>query len=460
MANVAMQTRTALMGRLNTVIDRVGGEGFNQYDTFQLSARLDRFEANFTALEVANAMVIQQAENEEAIQAFTDEFNALEERCLDAKASIRRRMAELAPPIVPANAGAVGGAGAPPNQVINVQVPFQYQNITPTWGKFDGSPTRWLDFKARFEAGMHGLVGPSNAIKFTYLKDSLTGEPKYLLGDGPLDDQGYLDAWEKLCKKYERKYPLASAYLNKLYRLENLKEDCRATDLQRMSNVAADVQRSLRGLGYPVEHWDFIFVQAIHTRLGPYASKWEDKRGEDDMPTLGKMIEFLDRKADSMQSQRLVARNSSTGAIRKEYAASGSSSSHTGARLSTATAGYPCGCCNAHGHKIYDCPEFLPMTQPERMKMVQLAGLCMLCLKKGHAKRHCLDRTRCPLKECASDNVHNSLICPHKGRFSTMHVNTDFPPSASFTDPMASPPPSSRYRGRDVFKRLGDRNDS
>lgn len=453
MAENAIQLRANTLERLNTMIGRIGDAAFHQFDMFQLKTRLDRLKESFAAFEAQNTLVIIDTVDDAARQVFSTEFNDLEDRFLDACATIQRRSAELAQlaqPAAQANAEAGGGAGAPQGQVINVQMPYQFQNIVPTWGKFDGTPMRWIDFKSRFEAGIHNLEGAPNAIKFTYLKDALVGEPKYLIGDGPLDDQGYVDAWEKLCKKYERKYPLASAYLNKLYRLDNLKEQAGATDFQRMSNTVSEVQRQLRALGYPVEHWDFVFVQAIHTRLGPFASKWEEKRGEDDMPTLEKIIGFLDRKADSVRNQRLVNQNTSTVTIRNDRVASQSSSSHGHSSSTNAKVeDKPCGCCNLKGHKIYKCSTFLAMSQKERMQTATDAGLCTLCLKKGHYKRNCLDRTRCPMRECAEDNAHNSLVCPSQGRFTSLHVNTDF---------------SSRSHGRgltkSMHKRLGDRDES
>lgn len=100
--------------------------------------------------------------------------------------------------------------------------------------------------------------------KFGYLKDSLEGEPAGLLGGMILDDDGYEEAWQRLCKRYEDGYALARIYLNQLYLLPSLKPPVTASKLKHMSNVACQAKRQLRSLGFPVDEWNFIFVPELH----------------------------------------------------------------------------------------------------------------------------------------------------------------------------------------------------
>lgn len=446
---VARQQRAATIVRVNNLITRIDANDFQQLNRFELAARSKRFDDLFKQLEVehrAASMLVDEVER----QRFAEEFNDIEDRFVAASAKLQERLEILTKQAADvAAAAAQAAAPAPPAEA---RPALQYHNIVPTWGKFNGNALEWVGFKARFEASIHNQQMP-NPIKFTYLKDALMGEPKQLIGDGPLDEEAYNEAWEKLCKKYERKYPLACAYFNRLQNLEASSEPISSANVQHMSNVASEVKRQLRALEYPVEHWDFVFVQAIHVRLGPLAPDWEEKRQDDDQPTLQKMIDFLDRKAALAQNECLVKPTSLRVTVQNARSAS-SSQSRPGVPIREK----PCGCCGEMFHIIYDCPDFLVQTQEERMATALKKGLCILCLKSGHYKRNCFDKTSCRMPECAADPYHNSMVCPNKGRFTSMHVNTDFPPPTDFAN-FGKPPVRGRGRGA-VFKRLGDRNNS
>lgn len=58
--------------------------------------------------------------------------------------------------------------------------------------------------------------------------------------------------------------------------------------------------RQLKGLRYPVEYYDLIFVHAIHNKLDPETSKaWELCRYSE-QPSIHEMLKFLDTQAKAM----------------------------------------------------------------------------------------------------------------------------------------------------------------
>lgn len=229
----AMIVRAEQMERLNAVMNYIDTPNYLQYSVFQLQARLDRFRSVFVSLEDANRTALQNTAEADARLVLTNEFFAFEERYLDACAKMEERIFGLHqqaghPVAVAAQVGPNGGAGAvggAPNgagganananrPMFQLHVPTQHQSIRNTWGKFDGTLLNWLGFKDRFNMAIHSIADIPGRYKFAYLKDSLEGEAARALGGVLLDDAGYQDAWDRLCNRFEQKYPLARVYMN------------------------------------------------------------------------------------------------------------------------------------------------------------------------------------------------------------------------------------------------------
>lgn len=446
----ADRNRANDVARLNRFLAWVGSDAYQLLNAHHLLVRLERGNTLFNALEASHAEAVVAAANNQDRAALDDQLVTLEERYLTACGTVRERIDELT---APAAADNNANAAAAVRQPINVRLPLQHQTMRPTWGKFDGSPLKWIEFKQRFSLSVHDNADVPTSWKYTYLKEALVGEPAGIIGSGPLDEQGYNEAWDKLCGKYEEKYPLACHYLNDLYRLKALQEGCTAGDIQNLSNVASETHRQLRQLGYPVDHWDLIFVHVLHARLGPYSGKWEDKRGRNDEPTMKQMVEFLELQASKVQTRGLVHQQSLQITVDNPaaYRPPPPPSSHTRASSSMAAATeIICACCGTRGHKIFDCQEFLPMTIKERQRVADQMALCKNCLKPGHSADHCWDKRVCKLPACKFNNKHNSLLCPNKVMTHYgMYVNSSNPPGGSNADVL-----SSRGGGRG-YKRSG-----
>lgn len=404
--------RSAEMQRLGDYVDSVGTDPYRALNIYQVRARRQRYAEAFTQLVALNAAVVGATSNLETRQSLSEQFARFEERYLDAVAMADMRVDELTPAAAPALA-----INPAPAQVVHVQSDnqvLQHLNMRPTWGKFKGVPLEWIGFKQRFALAVHDNKQVPSNWKFTYLKEALVGEPADLIGSGPIDEEGYVDAWAKLCKKYEQVYPLACAYLNDFYQLKALVAPVQARDLQHLSNVASETRRQLRGLKYPVEQWDLVFVHGLHARLGPYSGKWEEKRDRNDQPTFDEMIEFLDAQAAQVQNHSMVGTLQVTTTNKRSNQPTSSSSSRAKQPANDAR----CVSCNDTGHKIYDCPEFLPLTFTQRKSVVDYSDLCHNCLKPGHTSQNCWDKRACKLPACAQDNKHNSLLCPNKSSIS------------------------------------------
>lgn len=115
----------------------------------------------------------------------------------------------------------------------------------------------------------------SNAFKFLNLQNSLKGRAAAALGEWALTDANYNEAWERLKQLFERKYHTSHELLWKFNNLPTL-ERASGFMLQKFSNVTHEVLRQLRAMNHPVEHYDLIFVHALHDKLDPETRKaWE-----------------------------------------------------------------------------------------------------------------------------------------------------------------------------------------
>lgn len=410
--------------------DFIESEKFKEIDRFECKLRKERMETQWKSLEKLHFEVLLKYDDEN--DTAQNEYDLLEDRYFKAFAALEKKTMELDPNVQAAGA-AVAGATQPMN--INVNVPMQQHNIPNTWGTFDGSITKWKQFRDRFKESMHDLKGVSLATKFSRLQDSLKGKAAQALGQWHITADNYMDAWERLNELYDRPYLIASAHLRQFYRLPQLQGNPTANELQRMSNVTHETFRQLRAMDLPVENWDFVFVFNLRERLDKETQKqWElQKTGE--WPTLKEMLTFIDKQAEALSNMQVGrAGNISVTVTNNQQGSSDAGASRmprndnkrAGARGLSPSGGAikkklpPCECCSGD-HPIYKCQQFLSLSLSAKKEFVQRRKLCDNCLEKGHRKETCL-KIKCKLDACASDPAHNSVLCPNKRQQLASHA--------------------------------------
>lgn len=473
MAEEANRDRNQGIDRLNVFINWVGTQPYVGMNAYQLRIRLDRANIVFATLETHNRLATGYAASDAARNDLWTAFYDAEERFLDASAIVVARIAELNEQTAAAAAAAnpqgvaqqAGNANAvpplnPAAPVFHVNVPVQYNNISPTWGTFDGNLLNWHDFKNRFKAAIHDVVAMPAADKMLYLRDALQGDAIGTLSGFGFDPANYQQAWDALVAQYERRYPLACAYLRQFFALPKLKSRPAAADLQRMSSEANRLLRLLRTLDYPTDHLDLVVVHALQERLsGELQTKWDTERRNDDNPTIARMLQFINDQASAITNQGLVQTPLVVTVPNEHFAGTGAPSSR---RPPIGAVGggpqrYPCPVCGTFNHKVFDCPDFKPLSYNQRMSIVRHNNMCVNCLKRGHYKDDCFDLNRCKHKDCAGDNKHNSMLCPyrvHPVRASTAQFDSPSSPSRNVSD-------TARSRGRGKpLKRSGSQNAS
>lgn len=349
----AQQAYDIDLRRVERALRFANDPNFHRLDGYQLRERITRFEEAFAGADRNHRILVAGQQDDNERQRLLNQFEELSDQVNDMLATYRRRMGELAqqfeqqgappappvndnnaaPPVGDDNAQQVAGnngqqaaaaaaaaeanapgaqalpaqANLPPGMQINVNLPFQPHQVVQTWGKFNGNPLRWFDFKQRFRMAVHDVQGMPNTNKMAYLRDALTGEAAEAMQGYGIDPDHYIDFWNALVQKYEQRYTLACAHLSHFFGLKKLERRVGAADLRRLSNETNGLLRQLRELNYPVEHWNLIIVHALQERLSPaYAAKWQAVRNNNDEPTVAMITNFIDEQAGLLANQGLV----------------------------------------------------------------------------------------------------------------------------------------------------------
>lgn len=295
------------------------------------------------------------------------------------------------------------------------QWPWQFR-IENTWGEFDGDFMKWPAFHDSFKNRIYEDAFMQPVQKFQILKAALKGKAAKALGEWIICNRNFEPAWKRLTELYDDQYKTSRELLHKLFNLKKL-ESPNGARLQVMSNVVQEVARQLGAMNYPSEHFDVIFVHAVHDKLDPQTAIAWDKKRESARPTLEALTQFLDREAraltnvhepeqksngrESYNHKRNNNWNTHKGAT-KHF----KSNSHKEAKTAVKPEGVSCAVCN-EPHKTRTCDKFLRLNLTKRKEKVRNGQLCFNCLGAAHSAKDCRSGkcNRC-------DKKHNSLLCP------------------------------------------------
>lgn len=450
--NNAKRDRDEFLAKIKDFINKVKEPNFRQLNRHQIRIRRERLTYQFQQLETTQRLYLNYTAEEERAAARA-EVEGIEDQYLDTLAEMDARLLELEAEAAPQQAAGAAPQVQPqllgPNgvQQIELKMAMQPQNITNTWGKFNGNLLDWADFKQRFKIAVHD-IDPEQLkpdFKIQYLRDALTGEAADVAKGFSMVAANYQPLWEALIKAYEHKYRLACAFLTKFFALPALKAPVSSTELNRMITTTNETLRQINELEYRTENWDLLIIHALQERLpNELRSKWTGERIEDPMPTIEKMLTFLDKKSKEIGSDSFAQ-----AALQVKIANNRVNSQNTGTPSSSGRKKFPCPICTDITHETDACPEFKPLPLAERYKSAQLNRLCFLCLKHGHFTSECFKLYRCQEEMCrrSGKTNHHELLCEVKDH--KLHVNTVQDQVYSFADQAkALPPYGGRGRGR------------
>lgn len=434
-AGPASNQYQALIQNIGKLCDYAGSEQMDQINYMRLNIRHDRLMDLWDKLNELHLQLIDGVDDATA-RARQDQLSDIEDRYMEALAIIRNRLDELRPIAAHSIKGtedSVSVTGQPPAvgasvpMSVQVKMPLQQHDIKNTWGKFDGTITKWKGFHDRFVAAIHLNNDISSAYKYSYLKMSLVGNAEKEIGDWETDEASYAAAWERLKKMYDRKYVICGEHIRALYELPMLTKPVASAQLQHMASVTHEQIRQLRSQGVPVEQWDMWICHLLHERLDEETGRLWDLARKSETPTALEMLDFLDdHAAASLRSRRpgltVTVSNERATQPQRNRGNSGSRGRDRGTSASrppTPSGGairkrFRCEMPNCQSdHPLYVCPDFKALNFNARKEFVNQRSLCHNCFKRGHGKENCY-QIKCSLPACMRDPSHNSLLCPNK----------------------------------------------
>lgn len=129
---------------------------------------------------------------------------------------------------------------------------------------FSGDLYDWVTFHYLFTSSVHNNGDLTPSQKFHYLKSYLDGEAAGLLKHTLISEAGYLGAWEKLTKRYDRKGRIASSLIRKLFSLPSVSS---SYSLRKFVDEADELLRGLAALGKEAEQRDVILIHLLARKV-------------------------------------------------------------------------------------------------------------------------------------------------------------------------------------------------
>lgn len=431
----------ALKKSIHRLYDFVGTDpAFDNLSVEALRLRHDRLEGLWNNVNDVYMKLTGEL-GPDQVEQYEDKFAETEKEYFDAAEVIVKRGKDLEPnePTVNREASVAGSEQEKPP--IKVIIPPQQTSIRNTWGMFDGQWLKWLGFRDRFLTAIHHNEDVNESYKMQYLVQSLKGHPLELIGDPSEAKNSYQDTWNRLRQFYDRPYRIALEVLRQFDALPALQTKATATDLQQMSNVTHETLTQLRALDLPVDQYDFILVARLHDRLDKDTrTEWNKFRPDKEIPTIDKMLEFLDREAAALagdsenrppsrapkeSNQRNKSKERSKERKQEQsmdrLGAVGGSAHGYRAPLTDRYTGtipkkQPCEACpegSQQFHPLFHCPVFEQLGLNARKEFVQRRNICPNCFRKGHNIGSC-NQVRCSARACRDNPFHNSMLCPFK----------------------------------------------
>lgn len=272
--------------------------------------------------------------------------------------------------------------------------------------KFDGTPSKWLEFRDTFSALIHKNDKIDSIHKFHYLNSYLQSEASLVISNLEISAATYKEAWRLLCERYNNEKQLIANHLNSLCTIQPVPRDSPKSLRSLIDNISKNL-RALKTLGEPTESWDTLIIHLVSAKLDSSTNfKWEElKSNSEKSPSLKEFFSFLNSRAnilESVQCSKIERQSNQKPNYKSEKPHTKTFS--VSAEPSPSSSSPVCVLCKG-SHRLYDCATFLGKSVDERVSEAQNLKLCLNCLRKGHSS------SQCRLGPCLKcKRRHNTLL--------------------------------------------------
>ncbi|XP_045457859.1 uncharacterized protein LOC123668109 [Melitaea cinxia] len=289
---------------------------------------------------------------------------------------------------------------------------------------FHGDYHKWNSFKDLFLETIHKNRSMSNAQKMQFLKSKVKGEAEKLIQHLNVSTENYQICWDILNHRYNNKKLIFSSHINMLLNLPTMSLQTAAI-IKKIHDTANECLNAIKSLGVDITTWDPLVVHILSQKLDQETHKdyIESLKNPRELPTLAEFFEFLEMKFTSLEAskrkQDSIAQKSTSQYSSFNTKKPNQQNNYNYNKYSTNNAYQPnkhisksllvssalqCPQCKGK-HGIFNCKEFLEMSNDMKLKTVYGLRLCTNCLY-DHKGNKCISTKTC--NKCTE--MHNTLL--------------------------------------------------
>ncbi|XP_045454347.1 uncharacterized protein LOC123663725 [Melitaea cinxia] len=285
---------------------------------------------------------------------------------------------------------------------------------------FSGDIKRWPEYFDTFNELIHNCPSLSDIEKFHYLTSSLSGEALFVVKAFPLSHEHYEHAYQALIARYKCKRALTFTCWKDLLAIEF--KCTNGIEFRKSLDLFEENLSILKTAELPIQHWDFILVYHILSKLDSTLRRsFEEKYSDVDLPTYKQLIGFLRTKCEALlrdthftenKLSKQVIKPASSTPFQKPFNKTNAliASADVQQNSKNVAVSNKCPFC-AQTHTILSCSEFLKKPVEERIKITTERNWCYNCLKSSHQLKNCNSVFSC--RVCK--RKHHSLLHREKG---------------------------------------------
>ena len=130
--------------------------------------------------------------------------------------------------------------------------------------------------------------------KLMHRRDSLSGDPLFLIRNWSVTDQNFDIAWTKIKQHYNKNRRIVYSHVSILLDIPPTKSGT-SVELKGLFNATVDAVEILKSLDTPVDQWDNILISLSVRRLNQKSLlAWEDSiENSTDLSKFSDLMDFL-----------------------------------------------------------------------------------------------------------------------------------------------------------------------
>ena len=269
---------------------------------------------------------------------------------------------------------------------------------------FDGSPLDWVAFISKFHNLVHNQSFIPASRKLMYLQEHLQGEPMTSIKGYPDTWAGYVSSLKTIKFMFGQRTNVAQAVLGKVTQGKPIQDDDE-NGLTEFFYTVTECLVTLNQLNYESDIRSSETLRQTVARLPTYLQrKWAERSHRIRDSEIPNMLHFQKWFRDCILIRKEACWPTQQ---RKKTSTPGSKDTP---KLSAGTFSEKPGSCPLckGSHYLGRCDKYTPLTEVEKLQIVQRLKVCFNCIKPGHPLKDCTSEITCKAADCGEKH-HTSI---------------------------------------------------